>query len=224
MSGKDRRRSPRFPVDNVFGTLHLSLPARIVNLGVAGMAVQASSPLRVGRTYSVRLRHGEGEEITLSGRVVWCHLRSLSLGTNGERRPIYEAGVQFDDTLAPAAERLLAFLERSAVIDANKRIFGRFRIAGEASVSLAGEHEFVTRTISAHGMLVETDTAAEVDTPIEVELHLNGKVVALAARIVFTRDVQGEAGQRRTEMGIEFLETDAGARRTLTEFIGRLLK
>jgi len=223
MPGTERRRSPRFPVDNVSGTLHLSVPARIVNLGVAGMAVQVASALKVGRSYSIRLRHADSQELTLTGRVVWCHLRTLSLGPTGERRPIYEAGVEFEGTLAPAADTLVKFLQQSAVIETNKRIFGRFRIAGEISVRLAGEHEFVARTISAHGVLVETDAAAEVGTPIEMELRLDGEVANVTARIASVRDVPGEDGQRRAELGVEFVETSPEARQKITDFIAGFL-
>ncbi len=223
MPGKERRRSPRFPVEHVSGTLHLSVPARIVNLGVSGMAVEVASPLRVGRTYAVRLRHGDHEELTLQGTVVWCHLRRVSAATGGERRPIYEAGVKFDDTLAPAATKLLAFLERSAVLDADKRIFGRFRIAGEASVRLGSEHEFTARTISAHGMLVETDVAVAVGTLIEVELHMNGEVATLAARIAFVRDVPGEGEGRRAELGVEYLELSPEAQQKIADVLARLV-
>ena len=223
MSGKERRRSPRYPVEDVSGTLHVSVPARILNLSVSGMAVEIGSPLRVGRSYSVRLRHDAEEEITLTGQVVWCHLRTLSLGSFGERKPIYEAGVSFENTLAPAATALLSFLERSAVLDANKRIFGRFRVAGDPAVSFAAEHEFVARTISATGMLLETDFAAEIGTQIETEIHLDGEVATVKARIAFARDTQTEEGSRVSELGIEYVNPQPEEKDKITAFISRLL-
>lgn len=224
MSGKERRRSPRFPVEDVSGTLHVSVPARILNLSVSGMAVEIGSPLRVGRAYSVRLRHDGEEEITLTGQVVWCHLRTLSLGSFGERKPIYEAGVSFENTLSPAAVSLLSFLERSAVLDTNKRIFGRFRISGDPAVSFATEHEFVARTISATGMLLETDFAADIGTRIETEIHLDDEVATVQARIAFARDTQAEDGSRAAELGIEYVDSEPAERSKITAFISRLLK
>ncbi len=224
MPGKERRRSPRYPVDNVFGTIHLSVPARIRNLSLSGMAVEVQAPLRIGRPYSVRLRHAEGEELTLTGLVVWCHLRSVTSGPAQERQPVYEAGVSFTDTLGPVAQRLLAFLERSAVVDADRRIFGRFRVRNHGVVKISADHELVVRTISAHGVLVETSAVCEVGARLDMELLLNGTPVKVVGRVAFARDLPGEEGQRRSELGIEFVELDPGEREKILALISRLLQ
>jgi c-di-GMP-binding flagellar brake protein YcgR len=223
MPRRERRRSPRYPVNNVFGTIHMTVPARLRNLSLSGMAIEVQAPLRIGRSYSVRLRHAEGEELTLTGVVVWCHLRSVAGGPGNERQPLYEAGVNFPDTLGPVAQRLLSFLERSAMVDTDRRIFGRFRVRNR-SVSIAADHELVVRTISAHGMLVETSAMAEVGARLEMELELNGERVSVLGRVAFVRDIAGEEGQRRSELGIEFLELGPAEREAILAFISRLLR
>ena len=113
-SGK--RRGPRYAVEDVQGTLHFNTEARVLNVSLSGVALETSLPVRVGRTYTVTLRHDDEETVSLTGTVVWCHLRETRKNHLGESLPIYAAGLAFNDTLTEGANSLIRFLQRAAII------------------------------------------------------------------------------------------------------------
>ncbi len=223
MSGnrdRDRRRSARHVVQNVNGTLHFSADARIINMSLTGMAVETDAQLRVGRTYSLSLRHGSDQALRLSGTVVWCHLRSLRRTGSTETRPVYEAGIHFDQALTGTASDVARILQASAVVAVEQRISGRFTVDVPEPVAVNGVHPFEVKTISAVGVLVETDATTPVDAVIEVELHLGGSRLAARGRVAYVNDVTGNGGKSH-QLGIEFIELPAGDRAVIEEFIGR---
>lgn len=215
----ERRRAPRYPVEDVRGTLVLTASAKILNMSLTGMAVESSANLRVGQSYALRLAHGETVGPELAGTVMWCHLKAARPGSTGNTTPIYQAGMQFDHMLTGAAHDLVEFLRATAILTMQQRLMGRFRVNIDESVDLHAEFQFVVKTISASGMLVETDISPEPDAQLDMQVQLNSEAMRVTGRVAFVRDV-GELEKRRiTAVGVEFVEMPPADRRRLDSFI-----
>jgi hypothetical protein len=221
---KERRRHPRHPVNDVKGTLHISTGAKIINMSVTGMAVETDTQMRVGRSYSVTLKHGADFVLKLSGTVVWCHLRGIRKTDAGDTRSVYHAGFRFEDVLTEKAQELTRFLEATAIIALDTRISGRFKLKLTEPVDLDTEYQFVVKTISASGLLLEAETAPPEGTIFDMEIHLHGAELQTKGRIVHTREVSDPGAGRITQVGVEFLETAETDRRAIEEFIAHQLQ
>ncbi len=219
----ERRRSARYAVEGVQGTLHLSTGAKILNMSLTGMAVETDTQLRVSRSYSLALRHGDGFVLRLSGTVVWCHLRTLRKSEDGAARSVYHSGIRFDDTLTDKAIELTHFLEATAVIAVEQRISGRFKLKFAKPVDVDAAYRFAVKTISASGVLIETDVPAAVGTVFDMEVELHGAVLEARGRVAHSRDVPDAARGRVSLLGIEFVQLKEKDRRLLEEFITRQL-
>jgi hypothetical protein len=220
----DRRRNPRHAVGNVSGTLHISAGAKILNMSVTGMAVETSTQLRVGRSYSLTLRHADDFVLRLNGTVIWCHLRGIRKAGAGDTTSVYHAGFKFDDGLAEKVDELTRFLEATAVITLDTRISGRFKLKLTEPVDLDTDFRFVVKTISASGVLIEADTPLPTGTVFTMEIHLQGAVLRTKGRVVHVREAAEGEPARSAQMGVEFVETAPTDRRAIEEFIARQLQ
>jgi hypothetical protein len=190
-------------------------------MSLTGMAVESSANLRVGRSYTLHLSHGDTPGPELSGTVVWCHLREARPGDAGDTTPVYEAGMEFDHMLTSAAEELVSFLRATAVVTMQQRMMGRFRVTIEESVSLNAECDFVVKTLSASGLLIETDVSPEPDSKLQLQVQLGGETISARCRTAFVRDVGEQDKRRITAVGLEFINLSEDGARILDEFIGR---
>jgi PilZ domain len=210
-------------VQDVKGTLHLAAEAKILNMSLTGMAVETDTQMKVGRTYSLTLKHGTDNGLRLPGSVVWCHLRGLRKGEAGDTRTVYEAGICFQEALTDQAAELARLLGATAVIAVEKRISGRFRVNVAEPVSVRSDYHFVVKTISTVGLLVETEASPPVGTMIEVEVNMNGRTFRSRGRVAHLRELSSADGTRTSQLGVEFVETSDAERRAIEEFIGRHL-
>jgi len=220
----ERRRSPRYTVEGVQGILHVSTGAKILNMSLTGMAVEADLQVRVGRSYSLTLKHGADFALTLSGTAVWCHLRSLRKTEDGEAKSVYHAGFRFDDTLTQKALDLTHFLEATAVIAVEQRISGRFKLKFAKPVDLDTAYQFIVKTISASGVLIETDMPATVGTVFDMEMSLQGATLEARGRVAHSRDVLEARRGRVSLLGIEFVRMSDKDRRALEDYIAGQLQ
>ena len=220
---KERRRHPRHQVNDVKGTLHFSSGAKIINMSLTGLAVETDTQMRVGRSYSLALKHANDFVLRLSGTVVWCHLRGIRKTDGGETKSVYHAGFRFEDILTEKAQELTRFLEATAIIALDTRISGRFKLKLTEPVDLDTEYPFVVKTISASGLLLETETAPPEGTIFDMEVHLHGVVLQTRGRIVHAREVNDPKTGRITQIGVEFAESAEADRRAIEEFIARQL-
>jgi hypothetical protein len=221
---KERRRHPRHKVNDVKGTLHISAGAKIINMSLTGLAVETDTQMRVGRSYSLTLKHGTDFVLTLAGTVVWCHLRGIRKIDGGETRSVYHAGFRFEDILTDKAQELTRFLEATAIIALDTRISGRFKLKLTEPVDLDTEYPFVVKTISASGLLLETETAPPEGAIFEMEVHLHGAVLQTRGRIVHSREVNNPKTGRITQIGVEFVDSAETDRRAIEEFIAHQLQ
>jgi PilZ domain len=221
---KERRRHPRHAVNDVKGTLHISTGAKVINMSVTGMAIETDTQMRVGRAYSVTLKHGADFVLKLQGTVVWCHLRGIRKTEAGDTRSVYHAGFRFEDILTEKAQELARFLEATAIIALDTRISGRFKLKLTEPVDIDTEYPFVVKTISASGLLLETETSPPEGTFFDMEIHLHGAVLQTKGRIVHTREVSDPAAGRSTQVGVEFVDTAKEDRHAIEEFIAHQLE
>lgn len=215
-SSAERRRSHRFEVEGVRGSLTFRSEARIRNLSLTGMSLETADHLEVGKSYAMKLVYEEGE-MRLSGMVV----RSRLLGTrrlpNGDSQPVYEAGIRFDDVLNERATQLHDLLSASAQVSPDRRVTGRFEVGLPESVRLDGDHQFEVRKISATGMLIETGPAPRLGSVVEVSVPLtDGEELHAAARVAHIEPV---AGSDRHQLGVEFRDLTPSDRARLDSFI-----
>jgi hypothetical protein len=192
-------------------------------MSLTGMAVETDTQIRVGRSYSLTLKHGADFVLRLSGTVVWCHLRGIRKTDGGETRSVYHAGFRFEDILTDKAQELTRFLEATAIIALDTRISGRFKLKLTEPVNLDTEYPFVVKTISASGLLLETETTPPEGAIFDMEVRLQGAVLQTRGRIVHSREVTDPKSGRVTQIGVEFVESAEADRRAIEDFIAQQL-
>ena len=202
MQDKDRRNHPRFPVERIPGVLALSLQADIVNLGLAGMAVECPVPLTVGKRFAVRIGRGE-DQLDLVGTVRWCE--RISGPTEEGGRPRYKAGFAFHDVLTERAEQLLGFMERNVVVALERQMFGRLELDGEAHAELEGDSELQIHQLSLEGARVETGQPPETGETYDLELNLDGTRFAARGRVLLVRASESDRTGYRVDLEFEDL-------------------
>ena len=68
------------------------LGGRILKSGTGDFALQTETPPRVGEVYPCELEIGSAL-VSVRGRVVWCLLKEIEKRGNGDRVPVYYAGI-----------------------------------------------------------------------------------------------------------------------------------
>jgi hypothetical protein len=220
---KERRRSPRYAVQDLRGVVQFSVEARLLDVSLTGAALELAAPIRVGKTYGLKLRGG-GSVVRMSGTGVWCRPAAGRPGERSQAPALYHAGLRFDDVLDPRAEQVLAMVRDSAVVSFGRRVSARFRLETPRPVDVHAEHQFEVRKLSASGMLIETDLGAELDSIVEVDLQLDGAPLRTRGRIAYivADSGGGEAGAGvHYRLGVEFTRLSAANRRRLEAFLAQ---
>lgn len=218
MEEGNKRRFQRYEVEGMEGSFVFSLDVRVLNLSVAGMAVETSGRLNVGRRYEFKLHDGV-HEITVPGRVAWCVLGRTRRSPHGDVTPVYKAGVQFDEILTDKAENLVRLIEDNAAVRLEKRVFGRFQVGEGGAAKLASEADFVVRKISLAGMLVESDFVLERDSLLTLEVRLSDETITASGRVAYVEPAGSREGHDVVQLGLEFVELGPDARSALERFI-----
>lgn len=104
---EDRRRVARLTVPRAFrgGELELHL-VHLLDLSTLGARIAHREPLHAGGIGYVDLPPALGA-VRLMGRVVWSRLRGTEQTLDGDRRALYESGVEFT-SLTPEQHAVLA--------------------------------------------------------------------------------------------------------------------
>jgi hypothetical protein len=223
-SYNETRRHPRYQVEDVEGTFLFNIEVHVLNMSVAGMAVATSHSLQVGRSYSFKIEQSD-QQVELFGTVAWCVLRGTRRASEEEEDvlPVYHAGVRFDDVLTERAQEIRSLIEQSAVIDVNPRIFGRFRIGRDASVTLDSQVPFEVRKISLSGMLVESLLIADLNTVFPLEMNLANGLFSCQGRVAFVEPPEGSDTEFRARLGIEFIDMTPESASRLENYIAFLV-
>ncbi len=220
--GRERRQFERHSVESVHGILLSSIDARIVNISLEGVAVETNDYLQVGREYSLRLNRGD-ETLPLQGKIAWCSLVRTTKDEAEEVLPVYRAGIHFEQVMSDTAKRIYEFLEENALIKLEKRLFGRFKPKSGEPADVLYEARFAVKKISQSGMRIQTDAVPEVESVVDLEMQLDGKLFRASGRVVHVQQLEKREGDERPriEVGLEFLNLGAASRRIVKEFISR---
>jgi hypothetical protein len=175
--------------DEAQGRMVVGIDAAVLDIGLAGIAVETETRLPPQRNVALRLRD-EGQrgsdELAVRGRTVWCFFHGTAEGSAGEPLPVYRAGIEFTDVLTPVAESLVRFLEGHALAESGEsRLFGRFRLAGSERVRIESESPFRLLALEAGVAELECGLLIEVapGTPARLVLGegaLEGHLTDLA--------------------------------------------
>lgn len=214
---KERRRSTRYPVSGVSGSLTFRSDARVVDLSLGGLSVETSQHLGVGKTYSIRLAREESDELRLGGEVVRSRLRGTRARDDGERGPVYEAGIRFHPLSDVQTAALRELLSASTEVQLDEPMAGRFDLGLPESVRLRSDYGFEVRKLSATGMLIESELAPRLDTVIELTVALGEGELRTSVRVAYVEEI----APGRYHLGVEFGEMSADDRKLLDRFIAR---
>jgi len=220
------RRYPRFEVHDVEGVVLYNLQAEVINMSIGGMALETNRPLDVGRTYNFSIRRSATEgEVRMPGVVVWCMLQRTRRISESEVAPVYQAGVNFSEVLSEKASALLHLIEESVTLDVNRRLFGRFKPNGNATVIVKSEIDFEVQKISLSGMLIETSMRAEQEDFLPMEIQLPKRRVAFRGRVAYVKTLMGTGdAPPRYHLGIEFHDLLPADRGHLEKFIAEMVQ
>jgi len=220
------RRYPRFEVHDVEGVVLYNLQAEVINMSIGGMALETNRPLDVGRTYNFTIRRSATEgEVRMPGVVVWCMLQRTRRISDTEVAPVYQAGVNFNDVLSDKASALLQIIEESVTLDVNRRIFGRFKPNGSATVIVKSQIDFEVQKISLSGMLIETPMRAEQEDFLPMEIQLPQGRIAFRGRVAYIKANIGTGDSpTRYHLGIEFHDLTPADRDRLEKFIAEMVQ
>ena len=218
---EERRRWPRFSVENIHGRLISESEVEILNMSISGAAVKVERRLTMGGQYNLKLDR-EGGQMTVKTEVVWSVLTEFRRNDEGDEVPVYSAGLKFTDVLTPRISELLSFIDDHKIID-EKRLGGlRMHIDAPGKAALDYPEGYKVLVLSRSGMLIETDHGVTVDgvCPMEVTLP-DGSRLSFSGRVVTLKERPDEPRPRR-EIGIEFVNMPDPDKARLTKYLDSL--
>jgi hypothetical protein len=233
----ERRRYRRVPSPGLSGRLPTACRARLCDVSLSGVGFESEGRLAPARIYRLQLATGDGEVLDRHGRLVWSHLYATKRSGDGEVRPIYRAGLLFDDRSVGATSELYDFIQRhangsngdGAEHELPDERFGiereatRYHLERVEELQLETDYEFLVRTLSLSGMLIQTELPLERGAQVELVLELPEGELRGRGRVVATeRSFEGE--RHRHAIAIEFLQLQPGDRDRLERYLQRLLQ
>ncbi len=216
----DKRRHPRYEVEDVRGRLRATLEGEVINLSVRGMALRTRSWLSPGRTYTLKLEAGD-RTISLEGTVARCRLAAPGAGTEGGT--VYEAGIEFEGVVSGAAEEVLQVIEERSTTRLERRAFGRFKLRDEDGLRLETTPEFEVRKVSRSGMLIESDYVPAPEERTDAEIRLEDRTLRAELRVAYVHRIDRTGDGPRAEIGVEILDMPEEDRAAYTAMIDRMV-
>jgi hypothetical protein len=168
--------------DSGHGRLVLRLEGEVLDIGLAGLAIESDSRLIEQRSATLRIPTSGGE-LVVHGEVVWCFFHGTVTAESGAQVPVYRAGIEFSDVLTPLAEKLMQFLDGHALAAGESRLFERFRLAESSAVAVELEAPFRVVGAGPDGAEIEADLAAEALPGTRAVLHPKGVDDPLVAHL-----------------------------------------
>lgn len=216
-----RRRSRRFDVLDVEGSFVVRVDVKVINLSVAGMAIETHNTLIVGRCYEFRVVQGE-QHIDVGGRVMWCVLDS-NQRRGEELEPVFRAGVQFEEVHDEQTLTLQKLIESSAAFDPGSPLLGRFVAVLGGAIGIDEQAWFEVKKLSLSGMLVDTEWAPRRNEVIPFEATLGELVISGHGRVAYIERYTSDDGSVRYRLGIEFTILSDRSRALLERYIATLM-
>ena len=212
----ERRRDRRTRLSRSDGELEMSLDGAVLDISISGMAIETQGRLAPRRPITLRLHHPD-EVVKIEGRVVWCFLQGTSHDSSGESRPLYRAGIQFENVLQPDAQKLADFLSAHSIVSSETRLFGRFSVPDDGGVDMTSEADFRVVAHSEGGLTVETLLAIEPKIGTAIDLRLDEPPVSGRAKVLASRRLN-PADNGPSEIELEWLTLSEEGRAALAAY------
>ena len=224
---QNKRRHERFRLDvmAINGKMILADKVEIIDISLGGIALITDKRLNVGKEYSIRLGD-KGKSIDLKGIIVRCELSKIEERSNGERIPIYTAGMMLKNISPDQTGYFLNLIKRhkkeEVPVVVDRRLNVRFCITAPREKILSFPAQFKVKRISLSGMLIQTEQALEIESKIPMGLSLKAdSPVNFIGRVASCRMTE-DKGQAYYEIGVEFTDLTDKDRKLLQTFIDYL--
>ena len=197
----------------------------IIDISLGGIALITDRRLNVGKEYSIRLGD-KGKSIDLKGIIVRCELSKIEERGNGERIPIYTAGMMLKNVSPEKIGYFLNLIEQhkkeEVPVAVDRRLNVRFCITTPREKTLSFPAQFTVKKISLSGMLIQTEQSLEIESKIPMGLSLKAdNPVNFIGRVASCRMTE-DKGQAYYEIGVEFTDLTDKDRKLLQTFIDYL--
>jgi hypothetical protein len=218
------RRHPRFRLGEfqVSGQLTFASEVTILDISMGGVSLRADKRLNIGGLYLLKLE-GHDKAVTLTCEVAWARMTGTKACPTGEVVPVYTAGMKFVSPTPDTTSGLLSVVQALSHDDGpsgdDRRKHVRMPPGTPGLALLNFPAEYVVRTISLSGMLIECAEAVQPESRLAMVLSLPDRLdVGFRGRVVSClRQVEGDTPHH--DIGIEFVEMHDPAREALAEFI-----
>lgn len=216
----NRRRHPRFVVENLFGKMVFASQVEILNMSLSGVAVKVDRRLNIGTDYALKLEL-QDKTCQVKGTVVWSMLSDIRKA-GSEDVSFYTAGIRFADSLTPSLAAILDFIQENKVVPEQRVTGMRFHIQAPGKAILDYPEGYRVKVISRSGMLIETEHDVDIEGVLPMEVNLpEGPSLSFEGRVVSSEEsLEGDV--RRFELGIEFLNMSLQDRTRLGKYIDSL--
>jgi Tfp pilus assembly protein PilZ len=221
-----KRRYPRYPVQGMDIRAHMLFSEEIDlhNLSVSGACIRTMKDLRLGGKYLLRI---QDDKIARSIRckVIW----KRDTGSDERIHKEYTAGLQFQNIASDELVSLKDFMRNSGV-PVEKRVSDEFRpgplrfsITLNKKAALKCPKTLNVRTISLGGMLIESESAPELESRHIMKLPLLrwSEPIKLKGRIASILP-RKDSSNPLFDIGVEFLAITDTDRARLDCFIRSL--
>jgi uncharacterized protein Veg len=220
VSGADKRRHPRYTVEDVRGHLVLATEVEVLNLSLGGVAIRADRRLNIGSEYTLKLEVGD-RFTAVRGVVVWSVLSGMRK-VKGEDVPQYSAGLKFADVLTEKLEALIDFIDENKLIEEHRLAGIRFEVDAPGKAVLDALESYRVQLISLSGMLIEANRSLDVERVYPMQFEPSaGEPVAFSGRVASCLETNG-TGPRRFRIGVAFVDMAPPDRQRLETFIASL--
>jgi len=233
LAGKDAaaypksRRYPRYSVKDMDIRAHLlfSEEIELYNLSISGACIRTGKDLRLGGTYLLKFRDDHMAR-SISCKVIW----KRDISRNNSLRNELIAGLQFRNIASDELVRIKDFMRNSGT-PVEKRIsdeFGssplRFVVTSNEKAVLKFPRVLKVKTLSLGGMLIEGDSAPELEGRYHIKLPLpqESEPIKLRGRIASIIPRPARGSTPLVDIGVEFLAMEDIDRNRLDSFIRSL--
>jgi hypothetical protein len=216
----NKRRHPRYTVQDVRGHLVLASRVEILNLSLGGAALRADRRLDIGAEYTLKLEMGD-RFISMPGVVVWSVLSGLRPAKD-EGAPQYSAGIQFKAAINEKMRDLVEFIDENRIVEEHRLAGLRFQVEAPGKAVLDSLESYRVRLISLSGMLIEAERRLEAERVYAMYFHTpHGDRVAFAGRVASCLE-DAAGGPRRFRIGVAFVDMAGHDRQRLETFVSSL--
>lgn len=221
-----QRRHPRYPLQgrDIHAHMVITEEVDLQNISVNGVCIHTKKHLQPGRTYLLKIRD-EKMSRSIKCTAVWIR----AIGSNDSMHKECAAGLQFQNIASDEIIRLKDFMRNfgtpleTRISDDFKPSPLRFSITPHTKAFLKCPKILNVRTISLCGMLLESDSAPEIEDrylmnlplPHETEpIMIRGRIASILPRT--------DSSGPHFDVGIEFLAIEDSDRARLDTFIHSL--